>query len=258
MKRIILVALIGATMTGCAKQAPQTNAYEEFKALLQQTEEQFDALESEEEAQALFGSFTQKSIEFIAKNAESGDAYRIAQELLYMLDTDEKAQVFSYLNPDSLEAYGLESAYQSFLAEKNTCVGCVYTDFETIQADGTPVRVSELLATHPYVLIDFWASWCRPCREMMPFLKGLYEQQDGRLEILGVSLDDDRKKWLGAIEALELNWRHGSDLQGWDDPNAALYGVTGIPCTLLIRASDGLILARGEHDIEKLAALIDE
>ena len=258
MKKIMLLALIGAVLAGCAKKAPQTNAYEEFKALLQQTEEQFQTLESEEDAQIVFDAFKQKSIESIGKNADSGDAYRIAKDILYMLETDEKEQVFSFLNLDSLEAYGLDRYYRSFLAEKNTAVGCVYTDFETTRPDGTTLKLSDLLAEHPYVLIDFWASWCRPCRELMPALKELYAAQDGRLEILGVSLDSDRDKWLGAIDALGLTWQHGSELRGWNDPNAALYGVTGIPCTVLIRASDGLILARGEHDMARLAALIAE
>lgn len=258
MKKLLVVALAGVMWTGCAQKAPKMSAYEEYEAMMQRAEQQFELVETEEQQAAVLDDFTQKSLDLIEKNANTADAYRIAKDLLYMLETDQKARVFLSLNPDSLEAYELDGAYQSFLAEQKTAVGQVYTDFETSRPDGTPLKVSDLLAEHPYVLIDFWASWCRPCRELMPSLRELYASSDGRLEILGVSLDDSRSKWLGAIEALELNWQHGSELMGWDDPNAATYGVIGIPFTVLIRARDGRILARGEHDIQKLLALMAE
>ena len=256
MKKLLLFALAGMMGTGCAQKAPKMSAYDEFEEMTKRAEQQFELVETEALQQAIVDDYTQKSLDLIEKNANTGDAYRIAKELLYMLETDQKARVFMALNPDSLEAYELDGAYQSFLAEQRTAVGQVYTDFETTRPDGTPLKVSDLLAEHPYVLIDFWASWCRPCRELMPSLKQLYAEADGKLEILGVSLDDSRSKWLGAISALELDWQHGSELMGWDDPNAEAYVVSGIPCTVLIRASDGRIIARSEHDIQKLLSLM--
>lgn len=258
MTKFFLTALLGVMMVACAAKAPRTNAYEQFEAMMHQTEAAIEATEEEWEQERILNGFLQKSLELIEKNAGTSDAYAIAKEVLYMMETEQKEQVFGYLNTDSLEKYELDLYYTNFLAEKQTAVGQTYIDFETTMADGSTIKVSDLLANHPYVLIDFWASWCRPCRELMPSLKELYDAQNGQLEILGVSLDSEREKWLGAIEALELNWVHGSDLQGWDDRNAGLYGVSGIPCTILIRASDGKIIARNEHDNAKLTALMAE
>lgn len=258
MKKLLVFALAGVMWTGCAQKAPKMSAYEQYEDMMKRAEQQLELVDTEEQQMAVMDDLAQKSIDLIEKNANTGDAYRIAKDMVYGLDTDQKARVFNSLNRDSLEAYGLEGVYQAFLAEQKTAVGQIYTDFETTRPDGTTLKLSELLAEHPYVLIDFWASWCRPCRELMPSLKQLYAASDGQLEILGVSLDDSRSKWLGAIEALELDWQHGSELMGWEDPNAVTYGVSGIPCTILIRASDGRIIARDEHDIQKLRSLMAE
>ena len=256
MKKIFILALIGALLAGCAKKKPEKTPLEIYEEMNNQLEEQFQNRQSDEEIEPLVNEFINQSIELIITNTDKSDAYKIAKDMIYVLETDQKEIVFNALNKDSLEAYGLDKYYTNFLAEKNTAVGMVYTDFETTMPNGNKVKVSDLISKNDYVLIDFWASWCRPCRELMPQLKELYASEKGKLEILGVSLDSDRDKWLGAIDALELTWVHGSDLKGWDDENAKLYGVVGIPCTILIRASDGVIISRNEHDIAKLKALI--
>lgn len=257
MKKILFLALCGALMAGCAKKAVEQTPYEKFAQLTEQVEENYQNAASQEEEEHIVNIYVDESLKMIVDNPETSDAYKIAKELLYLLDIDQKEQVFNMLtNMDSLEAYGLDRKYEAFFKEKNTCVGKEYTDFETTMPDGQKIRVSDLLKDNEYVLIDFWASWCRPCCEFMPELKSLYEDEKGKLEILGVSLDNDRDKWLGAIEKMELNWKHGSDLKGWQDDNAELYGVNAIPCIVLIRASDGMIVARNEHNIAKLKAII--
>lgn len=256
MKKIFILALIGALIAGCAKKEAEKTPLEIYEDLNNQLEEKFQNTESDEEIGQLLDEFIHQSIELIITNSDKSDAYKIAKDMIYVLETDQKEMVFNALNQDSLAAYGLDRYYTSFLAEKNTKVGMVYTDFETTMPDGKKIKVSDLLSKNDYLLIDFWASWCRPCRELMPQLKELYASEKGKLEILGVSLDSDRDKWLGAIETLKLNWVHGSDLKGWEDENAKLYGVPGIPCTILIRAADGVIISRNEHDIAKLKAII--
>ncbi|WP_198661737.1 TlpA family protein disulfide reductase [Lewinella sp. IMCC34183] len=95
-----------------------------------------------------------------------------------------------------------------------------------------------------YVLLDFWASWCGPCRRENPNVVRVYEKyRDAGFEILGISLDDRRERWLQAIEADALTWRHVSDLKGWRSEHAQLYGVTSIPQTVLLDP-DGNIVAR--------------
>ncbi|MBK8499582.1 MAG: TlpA family protein disulfide reductase [Flavobacteriales bacterium] len=110
-----------------------------------------------------------------------------------------------------------------------------------------------------YVLIDFWASWCRPCRIENPNVKRVYEKYKGRgFEILGVSLDRDQAAWLKAIEDDGLPWKHVSDLAFWNNAAAQEYGVSSIPYTVLVDR-EGMIIEKGlrGEDLErKLGELI--
>ena len=94
------------------------------------------------------------------------------------------------------------------------------------------------------VLIDFWASWCGPCMKSLPELKAFYDKYKGdKLEILGVSLDDDENAWKSTVEKQQLKWKHISDLKGWKCEGAKLYAVNAIPATVFID-SKGVILGR--------------
>jgi thiol-disulfide isomerase/thioredoxin len=94
------------------------------------------------------------------------------------------------------------------------------------------------------VLLDFWASWCGPCRRENPSVKAAYEKYKSKgFDILGVSLDKTKEAWVGAIQADGLPWHHISDLKGWQSDHAALYSVTSIPQTLLIDR-EGKIIER--------------
>jgi len=96
-----------------------------------------------------------------------------------------------------------------------------------------------------YVLLDFWASWCGPCRQENPNVVKTYAKyKDSGFEILGVSLDKDKNAWIKAIENDKLSWKHVSDLQYWNSVAAQAYGVNAIPMTFLV-GPDGKILAKG-------------
>lgn len=111
-----------------------------------------------------------------------------------------------------------------------------------------------------YVLIDFWASWCGPCRQENPNVVNVYNRyKDKGFTILSVSLDNSKERWLGAIQQDGLTWpNHVSDLKGWQSEAAALYAVRGIPATFLID-KEGIIIAknlRGAALEDKLAELL--
>ncbi|MCX7607068.1 MAG: AhpC/TSA family protein [Bacteroidia bacterium] len=113
--------------------------------------------------------------------------------------------------------------------------------------EGKVRRLSELKGK--WVLIDFWASWCRPCRMENPNVVRLYEKYHSRgFEILGVSLDQNRDAWLQAIQHDRLTWLHVSDLKGWQSAGAQLYRVSGIPFTVLVDP-EGRIAAKGLRGI---------
>jgi peroxiredoxin len=140
-----------------------------------------------------------------------------------------------------------------------SAVGQKAPDFSQAQPDGTPLSLSSLEGQ--LVLIDFWASWCGPCRRENPNVVKLYDRfHDKGFEILGVSLDDDRDSWLEAIDADGLRWKHISDLGGWGNVVAKQYAVNSIPHTVLV-GPDGVIIAKNLRGAEleaKVAEVLGE
>ena len=142
---------------------------------------------------------------------------------------------------------------------EKTAVGQKFTDFTLPDTEGNPMKLSDIIAKNKYTLIDFWASWCGPCRAEMPNVVAAYKEYNKKgFGIVGVSLDSDAEAWKKAIESMGMTWDHMSDVKGWQCEGAALYGVNSIPATVLV-AQDGTIIARnlrGEAIKEKLAELL--
>ena len=137
-------------------------------------------------------------------------------------------------------------------------LGAQFVDFEMIDQNGNPKKLSDLKGKIIY--LDFWASWCAPCRKENPNLVKTYKKFNPKgFEIVAVSVDQNKEKWLAAIEKDSLNWLHLNDLKGQGNRAALMYGVTGIPDSFLID-KDGIIVARdirGKELDNKLEELFD-
>lgn len=139
---------------------------------------------------------------------------------------------------------------------ESTAVGAAAPDFTLATPDGKTLAFSDVYKDAKITMIDFWASWCGPCRRANPTIVKAYKAYKGKgFQIIGVSLDNDHGKWVEAIGADGLTWPQVSDLKGWDSAAAALYGIRYIPQNVFVDASGKIVGKRVDPDeIEKFVS----
>ena len=171
-----------------------------------------------------------------------------------MLSEGEQIELAEQLSPAMAKNPFIEKFTEGIEAFKATSEGKMFTDFTVTQEDGTEVSLSDYVGKGKYVLVDFWASWCGPCRREMPNLKEVYEKYTGdKFEILGVTVWDKLADSKKAIEEDQLPWSQILDAQAIP---TTLYGIKGIPHIILF-GPDGTIVKRGLRG-EAIAETLEE
>lgn len=146
------------------------------------------------------------------------------------------------------EKYPDSRNYKRFSSEMKTVssltVGKRFVDFSMPDPDGKSLSIGEIVKKNKLTLVDFWASWCGPCRQEMPNVVEAYNRYHAKgFEIVGVSLDNKHDAWVKAIASLNMPWPQMSDLKAWQSEGAKLYNVKAIPANVLINQK-GEIVAR--------------
>lgn len=159
----------------------------------------------------------------------------------------------------TLSTANLRLAEEYVEKQERVQAGQPIIDFTQNDADGNPVTLSQL-AEGKLLLVDFWASWCPDCRKANPDVVAAYQKyHDQGFDVLGVSFDTEKEKWLAAVEKDGLTWTQVSDLQGWSNAAGALYAIAFIPQNALIK--DGMIVARnleGEELMEEIGRQLEK
>jgi peroxiredoxin len=201
---------------------------------MKKLEPRFDSLEAKE-----------KTImrSYLAKNPGSPIAmFALNQYAGYDINPADVEPVFKKLNKKIRNSESGKAFVQRLEAARKTAVGQPALDFTQSDVNGNAVSLNAFRGK--YVLVDFWASWCGPCRAENPNVVRAYSKYKSKgFEILGVSLDDKKDKWLAAIQADNLSWTHVSDLKGWKNAAAELYSIRAIPQNFLIDPQ-GKIIAK--------------
>lgn len=157
-------------------------------------------------------------------------------------------KLFDAMTPEVKSSYYGNYLESVIVKSEGLNIGRVAPDFSQADVNGTNRTLNSFRGK--YVLLDFWASWCGPCRQENPNVVRTYQKYKNRnFEILGISLDNDKGKWLQAIQEDQLTWPHVSDLKGWRNEVALQYGVQSIPANFLLD-KEGKIIAKGLRGFE--------
>jgi len=201
--------------------------------------------------------------EFISQHPKSPISLFAIQNLSldgsFALDPIEAQPLFDLLSPELKQTTTGRLLEKDIAIARNTSIGAVAPSFTQRDTSNHMVELNSFRGQ--YVLIDFWASWCKPCRADNPQLVKVFSQfKDKKFTILSVSLDNNKKNWQKAILKDRLEWTHVSDLQFWKNEVALLYGVKTVPQNFLI-GPDGKIIDKGikTEDLEKrVRELVDK
>ena len=248
MKKIFLSLLVLVCLVACT---PKKTAYEQYIELYDNLVAALETVEDRMVKDSLIEDFIDKGYTLLIENVNDATSDSIVLSHFYMLTPEQKAELFAAIPAERLENEVLAPVYEEYSIELRTSAGNIYTDIVSLQSDSTALALSELVGKTDYVLVDFWASWCGPCRRLMPALKELYESYhpSGKLEILGVSCDRDEAAWLQAIEEDELPWLHIRDQRAEPYNPCDKYGISAIPTTILIN-KEGIIVGRNLNEAE--------
>lgn len=161
------------------------------------------------------------------------------------IDMDTRARLIEQLPDEFRQRAAIKEIQTAIEHARKSQEGSTISDFRQMAPDGSQMSLMDEIRKNRITIVDFWASWCGPCRQEMPFMVALYNDlKDKGLGIVGISLDDNSSSWQAGIQQLALPWPQMSDLKGWKNAAAQAMSVNSIPHTIVVD-QNGKILRRG-------------
>lgn len=183
-------------------------------------------------------------MQYIKEQPASHLTLYLAGEYADFFDQNEIDSLLSYVDPNLLKTEQGLKVKQKIEKLRKSAVGAHYSDLSFQTVDGTPVRLSDYVAKGKYVLLEFWASWCVPCRADIPHIKENYARYHPEgFEIISISMDSKKEDWLRAVKEEKMPWLQVSDLQAFKGEVSQKYNFSGIPTCVLIDP-EGKIVSR--------------
>lgn len=181
---------------------------------------------------------------FIKEHSVTPIAVYAAQKNIGSFTANEIDEILSLFPEKVKQTAGGKAFLERAAAIRKTAVGAKYVDFAFNDHKGNPTKISDHIVPGKYTLLEFWASWCGPCRADIPHLKEAYQlYHPSGFNVVSISMDDDKEKWLKAINEEQMTWAQVSDLQAFKGDFSKIYNFNGIPTCVLV-GPDGTIVTR--------------
>jgi len=267
------------TITPVIKGTPLNDAYQQFSdkanehsQKLYELDKKYMSLaengsltpEDEEQISAEFDTHS-KELENILFDYVKSNMQSEIGEFLFLsagnsFDDNQVKELIGLANPQFKERRDIKELELYLSSMGNSMLDKMYIDVKGNTPEGKEIALSDYAGKGKIVLVDFWASWCKPCINEMPVIIEAYNKFKSKgFEIVGISLDEDKAKWQQCIKDLGITWPQMSDLKGWESELSAPYKVESIPYTLLLGRDGNVIAERldGHELLEVLDKLLN-